>query len=298
MNKVYLQEHFQCGKCQREQIRFFNYVESHPGEELRFDGAETYILIFMLSGKAKVTCNNFSDVDFIADRVCLLPESCQYKWETLEYTTLITFKPNKYTNPCDLESLKFYTEHWLSEESSFARLHIKSRLKSFLISIKDYLQDGINCSYLHQAKREELSVLLKAYYSTEELTEFFIPLIKDSDEFENLIMNNYLKMKGVKEFVNFSGLNLSTFNRKFKAQFGESPYQWMIKQRSKHILLALNAKDKSIANIMREFGFTDASHFNRYCKTMFGAPPTELRKSIKYKLIGNYSDLTNSLSTE
>ena len=94
-------------------------------------------------------------------------------------------------------------------------------------------------------------------------------------------MENYLKMKGVKEFVDLSGLNVNTFNRKFKAHFGMSPYQWMIKQKSKHILHSLKTSDKSIADIMREFEFSDASHFNRYCKNVFGETPSDIRKNGK-----------------
>ena len=87
-------------------------------------------------------------------------------------------------------------------------------------------------------------------------------------------------MKGVKEFVDLSGMNLSTFNRKFKTHFNQSPYQWLIKQKSKHIYHELSTTNKSLATIARDFHFADASHFNRYCKAMFGASPSKIRENI------------------
>jgi len=32
---------------------------------------------------------------------------------------------------------------------------------------------------------------------------------------------------------------------------------------------------------MKDYDFTDASHFNRFCRTMYGYSPTELRKIFK-----------------
>ena len=123
-----------------------------------------------------------------------------------------------------------------------------------------------------------LYVYSQAEGIVEELVPFFFPTVRRTHAFESFIMNNYLKVKGVQEFVDLSGMNLSTFNRKFKSHFKQSPYQWLIQQKSKHIYHDLSATNKTFAAIAREYDFSDASHFNRYCKAMFGASPSTVRK--------------------
>lgn len=281
--KTCFSDHPQCANCKETPSEAFRYIESRAGEKFQFESSSHYMIVFILTGEAKISCNEFKDVLFKAGEMCLFPSDADCSWETVRDASGITFTSDRSHNPCDRASLNQYSEHWFNVEPALYGLSIRPRLMDFLTSVKHYLQDGITCHHLDMIKRYELSLLLRAYYSLEELSEFFMDTVKNTHEFEDLIMQNYLKMKGVKEFVNLSGLNVSTFNRKFKKHFGMSPYQWMIKQKSKHIKEALGSNDKSIASIMREFDFADASHFNRYCKAMFGASPSELREQFKSK---------------
>lgn len=282
-NRLFNEENTQCIYCRETKVEIFKYVESKAGEEIVFENQDVSLVVFILTGRALISCNEFSNVLFQAHEMCLFPIAADCTWKTLEDATGIVLRTTSTGDPCTREALQSYSEHWINAESAFYGLEIRPALLYCLNSIRMYLTEGQTCPQMHYIKENEVAVLLRAYYSVEELIEFFMPDIKNRDGFQQFIMKNYLKMKGVKEFVDLSGLNLSTFNRKFKMHFGTSPYQWMIKQKSKHILHALVARDKSIAEIMREFDFSDASHFNRYCKAIFGASPTELRGQVRNK---------------
>ena len=132
---------------------------------------------------------------------------------------------------------------------------------------------------MHTMKRQELSLLFRGYYTQDEIYPFSLPIVSETHEFKSFVMDNYLKMKGLKEFVDLSGMNLSQFNRKFKSHFKESPYQWLIKQRAKSVYQELSLTNKSFIAIAKEFHFSDASHFNRYCKSMYGASPSKIRNA-------------------
>lgn len=283
--KLYYYDHQNCSNCTEQPKGGFTYRESKAGERYVFENIEHYTLIFILSGRARISCNEFSNHIFEAGYICLLPIAADCIWETLEDSSGIVLLGDNEMTYCDRASLQNHAERWLNSLPAFNGLIIKPRLSEFLETIKNYVNDGIECPYMHHTKQRELSMIFRAYYSSIELTQFFLPTVKYVHEFEQFIMKNYLKMKGVKEFVDLSGLNTSTFNRRFKAHFGESPYQWMIKQKSKHIYHQLSVGTKTIAEIMREFDFSDASHFNRYCKTIFGASPTELRSRLKNQQI-------------
>lgn len=244
---------------------------------------DNYTLIFILSGEVLVSCNEFVNVRFQTGEIMLCPMNSSCIWETIDDVKSIVLKGKPELPPCDEKSLRERADLWLNAVSTFQPLPIRSRLTDFLETIRVYLDDGIMCPYLHKSKMLELSMIFRAYYSPEELVSFFFPAVRYTHEFELFVMNNYLKMKGVKEFVDLSGMNLSTFNRKFKTHFNQSPYQWLIKQKSKHIYHELSATNKSLATIARDFHFADASHFNRYCKAMFGASPSKIRENILNK---------------
>lgn len=270
--------HSDCRECQRTKKGGFRYVESKKGEKFDFISEDDFTIIFILTGKANISCNEFINVPFHAKEMCLLPISAQCVWETVEDATGILLTGDQEMSICDKVALQTHAGSWLNVEEKFNSLKIRPRIIEYLLGIKNYLKDGITCPLMHSTKLREFSILLRAYYTHDEVLDFFLPTVKYNHNFELFIMKNYLKMKGVQEFIDLSGLNVNTFNRKFKMHFGETPYQWLVKQKSKHILHELMIKDKSIAKIMRDFDFSDASHFNRYCKNMFGKSPSEIRK--------------------
>lgn len=277
--KLYFNEHADCRVCTDYADRGFKYIETKKGEKHVFDMVDTYTLVFILSGEALVSCNEFINILFREDEIVLWPMNASCSWESLTDTSAIVLFGDNDLAPCDRAVLKEHADLWLSAIPEFKGMQIRPRLKEFLYSVKNYLEDGITCPYMHKAKQRELSTLFRAYYSPQEIMSFFLPTVRETYEFETFVMNNYLKMKGLKEFVDSSGMNLAKFNRKFKALFKESPYQWLIKQKSKHIFYDLSSTDKSYASIAREYHFSDASHFNRYCKSMFGDSPTKIREN-------------------
>ncbi len=102
-----------------------------------------------------------------------------------------------------------------------------------------------------------------------------------SVDFKSFVMANYLKVESVEEFARLGGYNVSTFRKKFKAHFNESAYQWILKQKSKHIKYKISIENVAFKDIMDEYGFATPAHFNEYCKTHFGMTPSQLRESLK-----------------
>lgn len=270
-------QHRHCRLCTEIPTRGFRYIETQKGEKYVFEMVNTYTLAFILEGKALVSCNEFIDIPFVGGQMVLWPANSNCSWESLSNTRAIVMESDNEVLDCDKTALRRHADLWLNAVPEFKGLAIKPRVEEFLQTIKNYLSDGITCPGIYKTKQRELSLLFRAYYTAEEVLQFFIPTIRRTMEFETFVMDNYLKTKGVKEFVDLSGMNLSTFNRKFKAHFNESPYQWLIKQKSKHIYYALTATHKTISAIAKEFHFADASHFNRYCKAMFGNSPSKIR---------------------
>lgn len=287
-NELCYSKYTDCRICTKKTDWGFKYVEIPKGENRTFELSDTYTIAFILAGSVLVSCNEFVNVPFQAGEVVLWPMKSNCMWKSLDNTVGIVLNGSRELNLCDKKAVSENADNWLNSVSDFRGLPIKPRLMEYLQSVKNYLIDGITCPNMYISKEMELSAVFRAYYTPKELVDFFFPTICTTHEFELFVMNNYLQMKGVKEFVDLSGMNLSTFNRKFKSHFNESPYQWLIKQKSKHIYYALASTDRSFASIAKEFYFTDASHFNRYCKMMFGDSPSKIRE----KLLGKKNAVT------
>lgn len=277
-NLIYLDKHLDCKVCEgKNNKKGFRFHRSDKGYKNTFQVDNKNMIVFMLEGKAHLACNEYDNVILKKGDIAYLPFQAKCSWESLTDTTVLTLMGQNNMSYCDANAIKQHAELWLDVVPGFKVLPIRPRLYEFITSVINYLEDGITCPNMHKAKESELSVVFRIYYSTEELSSFFLPHVRGTHEFESFVMNNYHKMKGVKEFVDLSGMTVAAFNKKFKEIFDETPYQWLIKQRAKHIYYELASTHKSFAEIAREFHFSDPSHFNKYCKGMFGKSPTQIR---------------------
>ncbi|MCK9628941.1 MAG: AraC family transcriptional regulator [Bacteroidales bacterium] len=152
-------------------------------------------------------------------------------------------------------------------------LEIKPGVSLFI----ENLSDETVFRHITRDLQDELRSLLKKCYSKRVLLHFLALLDDGVSDFYDFINRNYSKYKGVEELISLSGLTQSTFNRKFREYFGYSPYQWILARRADQIKRRLTDGGDAIVFIMRDFGFTDASHFNRFCRSMFGKTPTQMR---------------------
>ncbi|MEA5006128.1 MAG: AraC family transcriptional regulator [Rikenellaceae bacterium] len=152
-------------------------------------------------------------------------------------------------------------------------LEIKPGLELFL----EALSDESRMKHYNRNPQDEMRIQLKKTYSKRTLIHFMALLDESVSDFYDFINTNYSRYKGVEELILLSGLTQSTFNRKFREYFGDSPYQWILSRRADQIQRRLIAGGEAIRTIMKDFGFIDASHFNRFCRSMFGKTPTQMK---------------------
>jgi len=69
------------------------------------------------------------------------------------------------------------------------------------------------------------------------------------------------------------------FTRRFNTIFGQTPYEWMQKEKAKLIYGEICCTNKSLKEIADEYGFTDKANFNRFCKTFYERTPGDIRKN-------------------
>ena len=91
------------------------------------------------------------------------------------------------------------------------------------------------------------------------------------------------------ELARVMGMSVPDMARKFKEEFGESVYSWLLKQKNARILAMLSYPSVTIKDVIYEFKFSSPASFNKYCKTHFGCPPRVLAERIKNEKSAEYA---------
>lgn len=160
-------------------------------------------------------------------------------------------------------------------------LPIRAPLLAVLDSIVAYLYAKMQCKHMHLIKQQEVLLVLRGYYTKKELFTFFSSILGHAGHFEDFVMDNYRKVKSVKEFAGLYCTSERSFNRKFRDCFKESPYQWMQKKKAELIREKISESDTPFQEIAMDFDFNSQAHFTSYCKRLFGMTPSKLRTESK-----------------
>ena len=132
---------------------------------------------------------------------------------------------------------------------------------------------------MHLLKQQEITLILRSFYTKAELSCFFTGISGVGKKFENFIIENYRKVRTVKEFASLCCVSERSFNRKFQESFSQSPYRWMQERRAELVREKICDPDIAFREIAMDFGFSSPAHLTCYCKKLFGATPTELRNN-------------------
>ena len=157
-------------------------------------------------------------------------------------------------------------------------LPIRPRLREFLDLVMHCLDDGLSCAHYHELKREEFFLLVRAYYSKEELAALFRPLLGIDHDFRRQVLE--VCAKGCCDIAAMAGqLNMSTatLQRKFKQTFHETAGQWLLNRKAERIVRQLKTTSLTFDQICFENGFSSPAYFSNFCKRVFGKTPTQLR---------------------
>ena len=239
-------------------------------------------LLFVIEGVVKIKINKLDVQVISAGSIGLVPCN-SYFIGSIEPGTLVLSVAFSEKEPfCSCYSLVNLMHDTYSHEDDFEQrqsqaLPIHHRLKSFVQSALDAVDDGIPCSGYFATKRQELFFLLINYYSREDLAQFFHPLFCFNRKFEEMVMTNYDSVTDVKHFAALAHMPVTTFQRKFKKHFKTSVKQWLLDRKAERMLSDIKNTNRSITDLSQRYGFSSVSYFSNFCKHYFGKTPTELR---------------------
>lgn len=93
----------------------------------------------------------------------------------------------------------------------------------------------------------------------------------------DFIHANLAERVTLEELARVAGVSPSHFTRAFRASTGQSPHQYVLRQRLERARKALVTTDTGIAEIADTCGFADQSHLTRTMRRQLGVTPSALR---------------------
>lgn len=272
-------------------LRLFTPVEKLGFRKLDIDKRKTFSIeekrynhiLFLLEGEMTISCNEFIDEHFYqghflfipisADTLCFSLKPCkilQFTFESIENRLLkkIVINSGLYNSPY---------------HHDFSPLPLHQTLEMFFNNLFYFIEQNINKRMLNKIKSQEFFILLLLVYDKKDMFNLFYPIISNLQEFRIMVLRNYPYARSVEELATKVGIDKKKFIKMFVKEFHETPYQWLLAQKAKHILFNIVKLKKNFESIRKEFGFRSPSHFTRFCKKQLSCTPVEIRKRYRNK---------------
>lgn len=279
MKVLYLKEHLSCTNYLSNTLNGFNRYTLKVNETFTLQENDLHFLFFFKTGKVEISCSEFDNRVYEGGTMLFLAKGNKIKGKIIKDTqfTLVSFE--KHINLCDkamLESL--YIKQKVIGDRNYDGLPLRTGIKRVLDSVDYYLDNKLSCKHLHLLKLQEVFFILRAEYQKKELVQFFKPMLDQSVSFEDFVLANYKKVKTVEELAELYNCSQRTFNRYFQETFNDSPYNWILKQKSQRVKELLTTTKTPFKTIIEDFNFSSPSHFSTFCRAQFGVPPRDVRK--------------------
>ncbi len=131
-----------------------------------------------------------------------------------------------------------------------------------------------------QTKLKEFVLLMTKSQNAPSQLDFLSALFKPLDiEFKSTIQHNIYANLSLDELARLSHLSLSSFKRKFKEVFNESPKRYISHKKIERAAELLKTDSLRISDIAYDVGFDSLATFNRNFTSMYGKSPSEFRLS-------------------
>jgi AraC-like DNA-binding protein len=239
------------------------------------------MIYFLLKGELWINSAEHPDTILREGDFVLQPAGSTVEFRIHTPVEVVIYMFDRLLNVCDS---RFQRSVAASESDSTVGsasvvMRVCAPLHFFLEGMKSSLKDDMLCGGYVHSKETELFYLLNCYYALKELSSFYAPVYSRNRSFRYFVMNNYMLAKDVESLARLGEYSVPTFRRLFRETFDEPAYQWMLKQKCRHIYDDIITTDASITEISNKYGFESLANFSHFCRSNFGKSPRALRRS-------------------
>lgn len=259
-------------------IRTFSFSKEKP---FCYPQPGYYHFLFVLEGGLQCLSDSGSCLSLKKGQFTFLSQQEIWELRGIEYPCrLVLFSFVELPDAAEKYYFRSLLPYTREQKYSLSVHKTEEPLESYLRMVLGYLEDGIPMEKLSEIKLKELFLLLKHFYLLPELVTLFHPLICRLDHFRQAILDNWRCVSNSRELIRLMNMRRSSFERRFRKEFGCSAHQWLLRQRADQVQKSLADPDITIEEVRRHHHFNSATHFVRFCRSQFGCTPTDLGKRL------------------
>lgn len=270
---LYVNEHTSCRKYMKSVDAGFYSEKLSKGDIINKKKSNNNTIIFLLEGEFMIDYHIFRNNHIKQGNMLVIPKNSYYSLRILKDTYIIYLSFLDIDTLCEKQVLESYWTICRDMDYEFKPLEIRTPIKSFLENMNFCLNQGINCEYFHIIKYQEFFFYLRYFYTKEEISMLLYSIIGCSINFKTFVTKNWQEYMSLDDIVEFSGISKSVFIKRFKDEFGITPYQWKIQQKCQNIIYKATEVGTTVKDLMDEAEIYDASQFNRFCREYFNSTP-------------------------
>ncbi|HCC50872.1 MAG TPA: hypothetical protein DEQ30_01510 [Porphyromonadaceae bacterium] len=276
-----------CRAGQMDGRTAFTYYEPKAGEEFRNDDLPLNFILFVLRGRVDISCNEFESRPFRSGEMIFLLRSSAVHVKTVKNTKLYVMYFDTFLSSCDQQLFKAYLPDTEKTVYDFSPVSIPLPIHVFLEQLLYFQKQKIDCMHFSNLKHCEFFILLRQFCPRADIVAFLFPLIGNSMNFRNKVLEKYSKLENgrVTELAGLVGMGRKNFDKRFREEFGTSPAKWMQQELAKRLRLYLGEPDVTISDAMDKFRFNSPSHFNRFCRQYFDKSPGAMIKDARELMV-------------
>ena len=166
-----------------------------------------------------------------------------------------------------------------SLDYNIKQVEVDRLLENFKDSINILLDNpDIADDSIIKTKLKEFILLISKSQNAPSQLDFLAALFKPIDiEFKSTIQHNLYSNLSLDELARLCHLSTSSFKRKFKEAFDDSPKKYIAKKKIEKAAELLISNSMRISEIAYDVGFDSLATFNRNFSKLYGKSPTEYR---------------------
>jgi len=246
------------------------------------------VIIFVLNGEGRVRLNSHLFQTVKTNEFFFVPKGFMIEWFALDRLSLLAIHPESLAGIYSVLKMdesyrerdrdkKEDIENIAATEGLFI-LEANKQIRTYVSTIKEYIETGLNDVGLFNIKVNEFLVLFKILYSQEEIRSFFRVIVDPNILFAEFIKCNYTRYKTIKELAGAMHITQTQFSVKFKNVFNASPRQWIIRQKTMQVQRDIIENEKTNKEIALDNGFNNPQQFYDFCRIRIGLTPAQIRE--------------------
>lgn len=273
---LYINEHLSCRNYLVDFTTGFKYEELPAGASMKQNSVTQNYILLLLEGECTMTSGLYPQKIFKGGEMVMIPKSSIFEGAVIRDVKALVFSFDIPLSNCDKFTLESYSDYCRTVDYCFSSIPIRSPMSDFANMLIFLLSKGMKCGHLFEIKHKEFFLLLRGFYTKEEIVTLLYPVISRTLSFKDFILDNYTKVQSIEELIDRSNLSRSSFYQKFKGDFGVTAKQWILKQQAKAVCAKASEPHVSIKELMDVVRYSSPAQFNRFCREYLGCTPGEL----------------------